>query len=64
MIRRSNGAVIERIHAAEAAGEEYREYIESWVHEIKAPITSVALMCEYHRSEITRRFRGENCLPA
>lgn len=60
MIRRSNGAVIERIHAAEEAREEYREYIESWVHEIKAPITSVALMCENHRSEITRRIRGEN----
>ena len=41
-----------------------RQYIESWVHEIKAPITSVALMCENHRSEITRRIRGENCLPA
>lgn len=60
MIRRSNGAVIERIHAAEEAREEYREYIESWVHEIKAPITSVALMCENHRSEITRRIRREN----
>lgn len=60
MIRRSNGAVIERIHAAEEAREEYREYIESWVHEIKAPITSVALMCENHKDGITRRIRGEN----
>lgn len=60
MIRRSNGAVIERIHAAEEAKEDYREYIESWVHEIKAPITSVALMCENHKSEVTRSISREN----
>ncbi len=60
MIRRSNGAVIERIHAAEETRDAYREYIESWVHEIKAPITSVALMCENHRSEVTRNISAEN----
>ncbi len=60
MIRRSNGAVIERIHAVEETREDYREYIESWVHEIKAPITSVALMCENHRSEVTRNIGTEN----
>ena len=60
MIRRSNGAVIERVHAAEKAKEDYREYIESWVHEIKAPITSVALMCENHKSEVTRSISREN----
>ena len=60
MIRRSNGAVIERIHAAEEAKEDYREYIESWVHEIKAPITSVALMCENHKSVVTRSISREN----
>ncbi len=60
MIRRSNGAVIERIHAVEETKEDYREYIESWVHEIKAPITSVALMCENHRSEVTRNIGTEN----
>ena len=49
MIRRSNKSVIERIRQIEASGQEYREYIESWVHEVKAPITSIALLCENGR---------------
>lgn len=49
MIRRSNKSVIERIRQIEASGQEYREYIESWVHEVKAPITSISLLCENGR---------------
>ena len=60
MIRKSNRSVIENIHAAEETKNDYREYIESWVHEIKAPITSVALMCENHKSEVTRGISKEN----
>lgn len=60
MIRKSNRSVIEKIHAAEETKNDYREYIESWVHEIKAPITSVALMCENHKSEVTRGISKEN----
>lgn len=52
MIRQSNKSVIERIRRAEDAQREYREYIESWVHEIKAPITSISLMCENRRSQL------------
>ena len=37
MIRQSNKSVIESIRTVEDARQEYREYIESWVHEIKAP---------------------------
>lgn len=51
MIRKSNKSVIERIRRVEDEQQEYREYIESWVHEIKAPITSIALMCENRRDE-------------
>ena len=51
MIRQSNKSVIESIRAVEDARADYREYIESWVHEIKAPITSISLMCENRRAE-------------
>ncbi len=43
--RRSNKAVIERIHRMEEEQQEYREYIERWVHEIKAPITGIDAIC-------------------
>lgn len=59
MIRKSNHSVIEQIHAAVEAKNDYREYIESWVHEIKAPITSAALMCENHKSAVTRNIAVE-----
>lgn len=49
MIRKSNKAVIERIRQIEDAQKDYREYIESWVHEIKAPITSISLLCDNRR---------------
>ncbi len=61
MIRFSNKAVIERIRQIEDAQEEYREYIEGWVHEVKSPITSIDLMCENDRqSSGIRRIRLEN----
>ena len=60
MIRFSNKSVIERIHAIEKEKKEYREFVESWVHEIKAPITGVSLICENHKNEITRQIWTQN----
>ncbi len=51
MIRRSSKSVIEKIRSIEDARQEYREYIESWVHEIKAPIASIMLLCEKQKNE-------------
>lgn len=59
MIQKSNKSVIERIHQIEQEQKEYREYIESWVHEIKAPITAIALNCENHKDERGRYLFGE-----
>lgn len=60
MIRFSNKSVIERIHVIEKEKKEYQEFIESWVHEIKAPITGISLICENHKDEITRRIWIQN----
>lgn len=49
IIYRSGKSVIERIRQVEDARREYKEYIESWVHEIKAPITGISLLCENGR---------------
>lgn len=38
-------AMIRAVSDAQEAGRAYREYVESWVHEIKAPITAAALIC-------------------
>lgn len=60
MIRQSNKSVIESIRAVEDARADYREYIESWVHEIKAPIANITLLCENHKGENPRRILSEN----
>ncbi|ENK1242237.1 sensor histidine kinase [Clostridium botulinum] len=35
--------------------EDYREYIETWVHEIKTPIDSTKLIIENNRNEVTNK---------
>lgn len=53
MLRRSNRSVIEKIRLLEEDQRQYREYLETWVHEIKSPITGIALLCENGRQKIT-----------
>lgn len=60
LIQRSNKSVIERIREIEDEQSDYRDYIESWVHEIKAPITSIQLACENHKDKVTRQISLEN----
>lgn len=38
---------------------EYREYIETWVHEIKTPISSAILIIENNQNEVTRNINYE-----
>lgn len=45
-LRISNRSIIERVHELETAGKDYKEYIESWVHEVKLPLTAAKLICE------------------
>lgn len=38
---------------------DYREYIETWVHEIKTPIASSRLIIENNKNKVTRSLDGE-----
>lgn len=53
VLRESNKACMEEINRYKAMHEEYREYIEMWVHEIKTPIASSKLIAQNRRSEAT-----------
>lgn len=59
LMRRSGKAMIEAVSDARAAQRDYREYIESWVHEIKAPITAAQLICRNADSQTRRKLIGE-----
>lgn len=53
-LRLANKSMLERISAVEHARMEYKEYVEQWVHEVKTPITAMKLICENHRSDLTK----------
>lgn len=55
LLRRSGKAMTEAVSDAEARQRDYREYIENWVHEVKAPITAAQLMCQNDGGELGRK---------
>lgn len=59
LIRRSGKAMIEAVSNARAAQREYQAYVESWVHEIKTPITAAQLICRNAGPEIRRKLACE-----
>lgn len=59
LMRRSGQAMVEQVSDARAAQQEYREYIESWVHEIKTPITAAQLVCRSADGKTRRKLAQE-----
>ncbi|MDE6642170.1 MAG: sensor histidine kinase, partial [Acetatifactor sp.] len=59
LLRLSSKSMIEAVSDAQAAGREYREYIEQWVHEIKTPITAAKLICRNTDSDTRRKLSIE-----
>ena len=59
ILRRCNKYQNDRVADAEQNSQEYREYLDSWVHEIKTPITSARLIVENHINPITLRIDDE-----
>lgn len=53
ILKTSNKACLEEINQYKNKHDEYREYIEMWVHEIKTPISSSKLIAQNNRSEAT-----------
>ncbi|MCF0149306.1 MAG: sensor histidine kinase [Clostridium sp.] len=47
------------ISSLKMSNEEYREYIELWVHEVKTPISSSKLIIENNKSELTKSIEEE-----
>lgn len=59
ILRKSNKSVIEKINEIEDEKKDYKEYIESWIHEIKLPITAMELICDNNKDNVTRRIQLE-----
>jgi len=58
-LKLSNKAMNDQIAVYKNSMEEYREYIESWVHEIKTPIASGMLIVENNQSNAVKSIGEE-----
>lgn len=59
LFRKSGRHMVQTVSDAENAQREYREYVESWVHEIKTPITAMGLICRTVDSGVRRKLSAE-----
>lgn len=59
LFRRAGRSMTGAVSDARAAQREYREYVESWVHEIKAPITAAGLICRNAEPDTRRKLSPE-----
>jgi signal transduction histidine kinase len=59
VLRQTNKDMHEHVKNYRDRENEYREYIETWVHEIKTPIASTRLIIENNPNDITRNIKDE-----
>lgn len=59
LFRRAGMSMIGAVSDAETAKREYREYVESFVHEIKTPITAANLICRHTDADTRRKLMQE-----
>jgi signal transduction histidine kinase len=59
IVKETNKSMNDEISKIQRNTNEYREYIELWVHEIKTPIASCKLLIENNESEVTKSIDEE-----
>lgn len=59
ILRISNKSVVDAVHHLEREQTEYKEFIENWIHEVKAPVTAMNLICDNVKNEETRKLKTQ-----
>lgn len=59
ILKQTSKSMNDEINAYRLAEREYREYIETWVHEIKTPIASSLLIIENNKNPVTLSIQEE-----
>ena len=52
----ANKSMCENVNVFKARSEDFREFIEMWVHEVKLPVASLQLMAHNHGDELGDKF--------
>lgn len=55
-LRQVNKAMIEHVNKYKYLQEDYKEYIELWIHEIKLPLATSKMIIENNKSKVTREY--------
>jgi signal transduction histidine kinase len=58
-IKAAGKSMNDEIAGYRRGSEEYRDYIEAWVHEVKTPIATAELMVDNNRNEVDRALDGQ-----
>ena len=59
LLKMAGKSMLEQIGEVQRERQEYKEYIEQWIHEVKTPITAIKLICENNRCSFTRELMAE-----
>ncbi|MGL6173693.1 MAG: sensor histidine kinase [Cellulosilyticaceae bacterium] len=59
ILRKTNKSMHEQVNKYEGMQKEYKEYIESWIHEIKTPIAAVNLIIANNKDVTTQKIAQE-----
>lgn len=59
LLKSADRAMLEKISEIKQESQDYKEYIEQWVHEAKTPITAMRLICENNRESIPKALNAE-----
>ena len=58
-IQETGKSMLENVNSYKQLQEDYKEYIELWIHEIKIPIATSKLIIENNKNEITKSIDEE-----
>ena len=59
LVEQINKSMIENVNKYKYKQEDYKEYIELWIHEIKIPIAASKMIVENNKNEVTKSIDEE-----
>lgn len=59
VLKEINKSMNDNVREYKLQSEDYRDYIEAWVHEIKTPLASASLVIENNKDDITKKIANE-----
>lgn len=59
ILQETNKAMLEKVNEYKYVQEEYKDYIELWIHEIKLPIATSKMIIENNKNDVTKSIDEE-----